>query len=387
MKSNFITGYIEGFYGKLLNWSDRKLIVESLYKNRMNTYLYAPKEDKYHRLYWRQKYSFKWRNNFKDFTSYSKKRKISVIAGIAPGLDYNYDFNVVKKKNDQDSDFSLLLRKAKQLLADGASNIALLMDDIPNNFNEKFGKNVSEGKCHAVLANKLSQHLKKTIYFVPRIYSDELIPDSPSYLKDLKPNLDKNIKIFTCGRFIVNKDTKVQSKINTLFEKNYIFWDNFYANDYCPRRLIIGPYKGRKNIKNYMINPTGMIKTDLLILDIVTNTIDKKNPMKDWFQTLIKHNVPISFKDVSYFFMKPDCGSNPTLKPFFITKKNKYFEALEKLLWTWKGDLSREWYPFLFGLKHDLQIHQEKLCLERLIKTQNLPLAHTLKNLIKGENL
>ena len=51
------TGYIEGYYGKLLNWEDRKLIINSLQKNNMNTYFYAPKEDMYHRLNWRKKYN------------------------------------------------------------------------------------------------------------------------------------------------------------------------------------------------------------------------------------------------------------------------------------------------------------------------------------------
>ena len=56
---NITTGYIEGYYGKLLSWENRKLIVQSLKKNKMNTYFYAPKEDKNHRLNWREKYHLK----------------------------------------------------------------------------------------------------------------------------------------------------------------------------------------------------------------------------------------------------------------------------------------------------------------------------------------
>ena len=40
-----INGYIEGFYGKLLNWKDRERILERLENNKMFNYLYAPKED------------------------------------------------------------------------------------------------------------------------------------------------------------------------------------------------------------------------------------------------------------------------------------------------------------------------------------------------------
>ena len=40
---------------------------------------------------------------------------------------------------------NLDVAKAKQLLDDGASSIALLLDDIPDDFKKKFGNKVSEG--------------------------------------------------------------------------------------------------------------------------------------------------------------------------------------------------------------------------------------------------
>ncbi len=70
---NNTTGYIEGYYGNLLSWENRKLIISSLKKNNMNTYFYAPKEDEYHRLNWRKKYDLDWRKSFRDFTKFSKK--------------------------------------------------------------------------------------------------------------------------------------------------------------------------------------------------------------------------------------------------------------------------------------------------------------------------
>ena len=55
---------------------------------------------------------------------------------------------------------------------------------------------------------------------------------------------------------------------------------------------------------------------------------------------------------------------------FYVIMKN-----LDDLLWKWKSPLSREWYPFLLGLKHDLQLFQKELTSERIIKTQTKPLA------------
>ena len=60
-------------------------IIKSLHKNKMNTILRL-KEDIFHRLYWKEKYIKKWRLKFKNFTQFSHKNNINVIAGIAPGL-------------------------------------------------------------------------------------------------------------------------------------------------------------------------------------------------------------------------------------------------------------------------------------------------------------
>ncbi len=377
---NNIIGYIEGYYGKILSWKNRNLIIKSLYKNKMNTYLYAPKEDVCHRFCWRKKYSKKWRLSFRRFTEFSKKNQIDVIAGIAPGLDFNFKELICNKKKSTNSDFQALLDKAKQLLADGAKSIVLLLDDIPNNFKKKFGDNISEGTYHGILANKLSDELGQNIFFVPRIYADELIEDEPSYLKDLSKTINPNQRIFYSGKNIVSKDMKNYEKINKVLSNEIIIWDNFYANDYCPRRFFIGPTSGRENLKNIMINPTGMIKTDLLILDIFGRSVIRKLSTRQWEIIIYTHGVPELFLKIKKFFLMPDFGSNPSIQSVKINRED--IEVIDYLLWKWKGELSREWYPFLFGLKQDLQINKKLLPSDRVIKSQTIPLSEFLK---KGE--
>ena len=375
---NNITGYIEGYYGRLLSWENRKLIIKSLSKNKINTYFYAPKEDIFHRLCWRKKYKKKWRLNFKKFTQFSKLHNIKVIAGIAPGLDFNFTELNQKRKINIKSDFELLLSKAKQLLDDGATSIALLLDDIPADFENRFGNHVSEGTYHGILANKLLKKLGQNIFFVPRVYADELIEENTFYLKDLSKILDPKIIVFYCGKNVVSKSLINNNNFKKIFQNRMIFWDNYYANDYCPRRLFVGPYFGRKNINDIMINPTGLINTDLLILDIFANNFYEKDHLKEWNKLLSIHGVPKQFMIIKKFFLKPDFGLNPPVQKVNI--KIKDFEALDFLLWKWKGKLSREWYPFIFGLKHDLQINKNLLTSERKIKTQTPPLSDFLIN-------
>ena len=374
-----ISGYIEGYYGRLLNWKDRKLIIHSLKKNNMNTYLYAPKEDLNHRLNWRDQYSSHWRKNFRSFTNYSKNNNIDIIAGIAPGLDFNFkNIDIISNKSDN-SDLTILFNKAKQLIDDGANSIALLLDDIPDNFKKKFGDKISEGTYHAILANKLAEKLNQNIYFVPRIYADELINDEPNYLTDLSIVINPKNRIFYCGKNVISKNLSNYSKIKKILNNQIIYWDNYYANDYCPRRFFIGPYVGRKRLTNFMINPTGLINTDLLILDLVGNSINQKNSLNEWQMTLTNHGVPSIFNVVKNFFLKPDFGSKPSLTSLEVNFK--HLEALEFLLWKWKSELSREWYPFLFGLKHDLQLYQNTLTSDRIIKTQTLPLSQCISKI------
>ena len=381
---NNTTGYIEGYYGKLLSWDNRKLIVRSLQKNKMNTYFYAPKEDENHRLNWRNKYNLKWRKRFRDFTKFSKINNVDVIAGIAPGLDFDFNkFNDQIQKNES-LDYTLLHNKAKQLLDDGATSIALLLDDIPEDFIYKFGNKISEGTSHGILANMLSKSLGKNIYLVPRIYADELIDDEPYYLKDLSAVLNPQIKVFYCGKNVISKTLINYSKIKKILRNDIIYWDNYYANDYCPRRFFIGPYIGRKNVHNIMVNLTGLINTDLVILDIVAANFNDTIFTNKWKTTLKSHGVPIIFYKIKQYLLKPDFGSNPL--PNSLDVNVKHLEALDFLLWKWKGELSREWYPYLFSLKHDLQLKLNILTSERLIKTQTIPLSeYIIKKLHKGE--
>ena len=375
-----IKGYIEGYYGKLLSWQNRELIVKSLSKNKMNTYFYAPKEDINHRLFWRKQYSKKWLTYFHAFTNISKKCNVKIIAGIAPGLDFNFKNLKSISNKKKHLDFEILLKKAKQLLNSGATSVALLLDDIPDNFKKNYGKNASEGLYHGILANELFKHLNQNIYFVPRIYADELIKTNPEYLNDLSKVIHPEIKVFYCGQNVVSKTLKNYKNIYKILKNEIIFWDNYFANDYCPRRFFIGPTVGREKIRNIMINPTGLINTDLLILDLFAKSINKRLSIKELENILNTHNVPRAFMRIKKFFISPHFGSNPLIEPSKV--KAEYFEALDFLLWKWKGSLAREWYPFLLGLKHDLQINKKKITSERIIKTQTTPLS---KLLIRGD--
>ena len=127
MKQINFNGYIEGYYGKVLNWSERKLIIKSLNTNNLNFYFYAPKDDQYHRKEWESNYPKDWLLNFKKFCQFAKKFKIKIISGISPGLTYCFE-KLSNKSFVQNSQFQNLVTKIQVLIDYGSDYICLLLD-------------------------------------------------------------------------------------------------------------------------------------------------------------------------------------------------------------------------------------------------------------------
>ena len=129
-------------------------------------------------------------------------------------------------------------------------------------------------------------------------------------------------------------------------ENQIIFWDNIFANDYCPRKLLIGPWKYRKNLNSIMVNPTGLIETDLFILDLIFLTKIYPSNRNIWIKACKKNVIPNQF-----FFIEKFCDPYVNkINNLNINKKDyqKIIKAFDELLWGWNTPLSREWYIYLF---------------------------------------
>ena len=187
-----------------------------------------------------------------------------------------------------------------------------------------------------------------------------------------------------------------------------ILWDNLYANDYCPRRLFVGAWRRRKNLQHVLLNPTGMINTDCLLLALMADGLlqdgsnsDESAILDSWKKILVDHSVPDAFFHIAPYFdlpvfnpsvqfdsqiesssdLLPD--SSPLSLPDSSVDTTIVRDAIEECLWRWKSPLSREWYAAIFGLKHDLLTHAGEHEAVRIRKTQNAPLAQAL---LDGDN-
>jgi len=294
-----IRGYLEGYYGKLFSWDERIDLLKFLSSKKLNTYCYAPKEDTKHRLHWRTPYSQNWLESFAQFASTAQTLDVSVLAGIAPGLDFQFEADGGGK------DFDQLINKAQSFLTNGASNVLILWDDIDENgYINCYG--LSEGSAHAQTVNALSDAIGQPLWTVPRVYAAD-IENNNQYLEDFFSTLNPQHTVLLCGKAIVpssvqhedlvalsspsshthsNTGSNTSSNNTAPLKHRTVVWDNFYANDYCPRRLFVGPWTGREQVQHYLLNPTGLPYTDRLLLDIAASTQTSADPYGQW-QTVL----------------------------------------------------------------------------------------------------
>jgi beta-N-acetylglucosaminidase. len=356
--NNRLFGYIEGYYGRLLSWDERQLLLGAMGQLGLNAYLYAPKEDPFHRQHWREAYPAAWRASFTEFVKQGRKKKIDIAAGIAPGLSYNYCSS---------ADYVRLRKKCGSFIKTGVRAICLLMDDIPARLPASCKKTFSSlGQAHGKLLTRLKADLPTgvSLWFCPTVYADELARQSNEashYLPDLAATMPSSTVILWTGARVISKNISAGSlrQVNKLFNCNICIWDNLYANDYCPRKLFIGPYKNRdhacaQSTRGVLLNPTGLVYTDIFLLDLLAAFRNGNDPQKAWQSQISKLPFAKELALIAPFIDLPYSSLPQRMLSAGNIKRCQ--AALKKLIWEWKSPLQREWYPFLYMLDCDLTL-------------------------------
>ena len=81
--------------------------------------------------------------------------------------------------------------------------------------------------------------------------------------------------------------------------------------------------------------------------------------------------------ECSQFFLKLNLLFSPNFTNQKVIKNIKNSDTiineLDFLLWKWKSNLAREWYPYILNLKQDLQLLKNELTFNRILKLQTNP--------------
>lgn len=318
----------------------------------MNTYLYAPKEDKLHRICWEEEYPKPLRDNFAQIIELAYSYGGAFIPAVAPGLSFFYD----------ETDYAFLKSKILFFVNLGANTFALTMDDIP-------AVSPVEGKKLGILHGELLCRIKADfpnlrLLFCPTVYASDLIDEnSLFYLDDLKRSAPEDVFYLWTGDSTISKNinAKTMEHAVKLFGKKLIIWDNFYCIDYCPNRIFAGIYEGRdldfcKNeCAGVLINGTGLPITDQIITENFNLWLSEKNPNENDIK-----NVLLSFGVPQNLLEYLPLISSPYRQDYTIPKTFSCDDFFTEIIAKWQSPLKMEWYNALHAIFTQLRISAAK---------------------------
>lgn len=254
-----ISGVIEGFYGKPWSKENRLDCIRFIGKESMNTYMYAPKDDIYHRDEWRKLYPQDKVSEFKEIIEECKNNYVEFYYMIAPGKDFDFT---------NENDYIALKEKLTQLIELGISNFGVLMDDIEYRIsNEILRKFPTPAHAQSYVINNIYKFLYENIedfslIMCPTEYDIDY--DSP-YLHTLSKKLLPEVKIFWTGNETLSHRITKESfdKISSILNHDIIIWDNVPVNDFEKDKelIFIAPYENRspylanENLYGIVLNP------------------------------------------------------------------------------------------------------------------------------------
>ncbi|MDP4086236.1 MAG: beta-N-acetylglucosaminidase domain-containing protein [Bacillota bacterium] len=289
-----IRGVIEGFYGTPWSNTQRLNMFNFMEKEKLNTYVYAPKDDPYQRLNWRSLYPSAKLSQMQTLVIGAKKEHVNFIYSISPGMTRT-STNAVNKSITycSQSDRKALEAKLDQLRSIGVHTFMLSFDDILTSLKsddrKAYGSDYPKAQmqvANQILTVEKAKDSSFQLWFAPTSYYG--LTDDP-YWRTLRSILNRNIKVIWTGNWVLNQSiTSTQAQtITKLLGRKPILWDNYPVNDYTyvqkhKPQLLMGPLEGRSasltnNIAGYMSNPMIQPSASKLALETISDYLQNPN--------------------------------------------------------------------------------------------------------------
>ena len=258
-----LRGIVEGFYGTPWTFDDRADLIQFSGKYKLNAYIYAPKDDAYHRDKWRIPYPEDKLKELENLISIAIENDVRFIFAVSPGLDLDYS---------EENDFNALMTKLDSIYEIGGRDFAIFFDDI--NADSNSGKNQANflNKVYKELSEKYSDF--NSLMTVPTEYwYDSMIDKNgnvKTYTKDFSSLLNKNIIVLYTGNGVVCDgitDEDFQKAVN-IYNRDLGIWWNYPVNDFLPAKLALGPIEKlpKKYVKSIFFNPMQQVQLSKIAL-------------------------------------------------------------------------------------------------------------------------
>lgn len=243
-------GVVEGFYGTPWSQEARMNQLDFYGRNKMNVYIYGPKDDPYHSTpHWRKPYPAKEAEQLKKLVDKAYENNVIFYWAIHPGQDIRWN----------EEDRSLLLQKFESMYRLGVRGFAVFFDDIS-------GEGTKADK-QAELLNYIDDHFVKVkkdvapLVMCPTEYNKSWANVEGGYLTTLGEKLNEGIEIMWTGnRVIATIDKPGMEFINPLLKRKAYIWWNFPVSDYVRDHLLLGPVYGngldiKDDLSAFVSNP------------------------------------------------------------------------------------------------------------------------------------
>ena len=281
-----LRGVVEGFYGTPWTFADRADIIDFCRQSNLNSYIYAPKDDPYHRNKWREPYPADKLAELKRLVAVANENDVRFIFAVSPGLDLNY------KSDKGDEDFRKLIRKLDTMYQIGVRDFAIFFDDL----KDDKGRHHENGKLQAEFLNRVQKNLHDRYkdvaplimvpteyYYEDMVKGDKVKP----YTRDLAENLDQRIVVLYTGRGVVCDgitDAEL-AEVNKIFGREVGVWWNYPVNDYSLTpdgnrnvKLALGAIEKLPTAKITAIFFNPMEQVQLSKIALATGAIYANNP-------------------------------------------------------------------------------------------------------------
>lgn len=236
-------GVVEGFYGNAWSYTDRVNQFDFYGRNKLNTYIYGPKDDPYHRGKWRELYPAEDAARLKALNDEARRHKVKFVWGIHPAGDHSW----------QNDDNEATVRKFEQMYDLGFRNFAVFFDDV-------FGKQ-ADGKKHTAYMDYVMEYFVRkhpdieSMIICPSLYNKAWSGSfQDSYLEDIS-KMDPEIKIMWTGSSVVDMiDVADMEWVNPRIGREAYIWLNYPVSDYCINHLLMGPFTGNEAAATHMVS-------------------------------------------------------------------------------------------------------------------------------------
>jgi hyaluronoglucosaminidase len=259
-------GAIEGFYGS--PWTQEERLDQLAFYGRfkLNTYIYAPKDDPYHRDRWREPYPPELVADLRALIDAADANHVRFTFAVSPGVSICYS---------DPADVDALVAKLDAMYELGVRAFSIALDDIDHTRwncdgdQARYGSPSAEAAARAQvdLFNRLQHGFvaehdgTQPLQMVPTEYRST--DDSP-YRTVVREQLDAAVEVMWTGPLVVPAEITVDQATSAagVFGRPTFVWDNTPVNDFpaTEGRLILAPYDRRQpglsaDVSGIVLNP------------------------------------------------------------------------------------------------------------------------------------